>query len=168
MTRKGLLEPSKPGHILTYNPALQNYQAAEGEFIKYKGRSYCWVSISEGGVIQLNQKKQYFNGMYHDNRIKLIIYWINKGIFEEDISVELASSLISQYINTKGMSQKTMAVILLKAPLFHLLQKGQQCSDIIPILENLSGNDIPAVHCNLYIIYGGSARHSSYAPPSYA
>lgn len=56
VTRKGLLEPSKLGHILTYNPALQNYQAAEGEFIKYKGRSYCWVSISEGGVIQLNQK----------------------------------------------------------------------------------------------------------------
>lgn len=56
MTRKGLLEPSKLGHILTYNPALQNYQAAEGEFIKYKGRSYCWISISEAGVIQLNQK----------------------------------------------------------------------------------------------------------------
>lgn len=94
MTRKGLLEPSKLGHILTYNPASQNYQAAEGEFIKYKGRSYYSVSISEAGVIQLNQKKQYFNGMYHDNRIKFIIYWINKGIFEEDISVELANKLL--------------------------------------------------------------------------
>ncbi len=55
VTRKGLLEPSKLGHILTDNPALQNYQTAEGEFIKYKGRSYCWVNISENGVIQLNQ-----------------------------------------------------------------------------------------------------------------
>lgn len=56
VTRKGLLEPSKLGHLLTDNPVLQNYQSAEGEFIKYKGRSYCWVNISENGVIQLNQK----------------------------------------------------------------------------------------------------------------
>ena len=56
VTRKGLLEPSKLGHILTDNPALQNYQSPESEFIKYKGRSYCWVSISENGVIQLNQQ----------------------------------------------------------------------------------------------------------------
>ncbi len=56
VTRKGLLEPSKLGHILTDNPALQNYQTTEGEFIKYKGRSYCWINISENGVIQLNQQ----------------------------------------------------------------------------------------------------------------
>jgi len=56
VTRKGLLEPSKLGHILTDNSVLQNYQTTEGEFIKYKGRSYCWVNISENGVIQLNQQ----------------------------------------------------------------------------------------------------------------
>lgn len=56
VTRRGLLEPSKLGHILTDNLSLQNYQIAEGEFIKYKGRSYCWVNISENGVIQLNQQ----------------------------------------------------------------------------------------------------------------
>ena len=56
VTRKGLLEPSKLGHILTDNPALLNYQTAEGKFAKYKGRSYCWVNISENGVIQLNQQ----------------------------------------------------------------------------------------------------------------
>ena len=56
VTRKGLLEPSKLGHILTDNPALQNYQTAEGEFVKYKGRSYCWINISENGVIQLDQQ----------------------------------------------------------------------------------------------------------------
>ena len=49
-------EPSKLGHILTDNPALQNYQTTEGEFIKCKGRSYCWVNIAENGVIQLNQQ----------------------------------------------------------------------------------------------------------------
>ena len=56
VTRKGLLAPSKLGHILTDNPNLQNYQTAEGEFVKYKGRSYCWINISENGVIQLNQQ----------------------------------------------------------------------------------------------------------------
>ena len=56
VTRKGLLEPSKLGHILTDNPALQNYQTPEGEFIKYKGRSYCWVNISGNGIIRLNQQ----------------------------------------------------------------------------------------------------------------
>ncbi len=39
VTRKELLEPSKLGNILTDNPALQNYQTAEGEFIKYKGKA---------------------------------------------------------------------------------------------------------------------------------
>ena len=56
VTRKGLLEPSKLGHILTDNPTLQNYQTAEGAFVKYKGRSYCWINISENGVIQLDQQ----------------------------------------------------------------------------------------------------------------
>lgn len=37
VTRRGLLKPSKLGHILIDNQALQNYQTAEGEFIKYKG-----------------------------------------------------------------------------------------------------------------------------------
>ncbi len=55
VTRKGLFEPSKLGHILTNNPALQNYHTPEGKFVKYKGRSYCWVNISENGVIQFNQ-----------------------------------------------------------------------------------------------------------------
>lgn len=55
VTRKGLLEPSKLGHILTDNPHLQNYQTPEGEFVKYKGRSYCWITISKNGTIQLSE-----------------------------------------------------------------------------------------------------------------
>lgn len=51
-----MLEPSKVGHILTDNPTLQYYQTTEGECIKYKGRSYCWVNIPENGIIQLNQQ----------------------------------------------------------------------------------------------------------------
>lgn len=53
VTRKGLLQPSKLGHILSENPELRDYLVAEGEFAPYKGRSYCWTSISEGGVIRL-------------------------------------------------------------------------------------------------------------------
>lgn len=56
VTRRGLLEPSKLGHILTNNPALRNYQIEEGSFIQYKGRSYSWITISENGVIQLNEE----------------------------------------------------------------------------------------------------------------
>lgn len=60
VTRKGLLEPSKLGHILINNSALLNYQTAEGEFVPYKGRSYCWVNVSENGVIQSAQKMMDF------------------------------------------------------------------------------------------------------------
>lgn len=55
VTRKGLLEQSKLSHILTDNPELQNYKTTEGEFIKYKGRSYCWIKVSDEGAIQLNE-----------------------------------------------------------------------------------------------------------------
>ena len=47
VTRKGLLEPSLLGHILMETPALKDYSAKQGEFIKYKGRSYSWVDIWE-------------------------------------------------------------------------------------------------------------------------
>lgn len=60
ITRKGLLEPSKLGHILTDNPILQNYQNTAGKFIKYKGRFYCWINISKTGRIQLNQEMMKF------------------------------------------------------------------------------------------------------------
>ena len=63
VTRKGLLAPSKLGHILSDHPTLKNYQTAEGEFVRHKGRSYCWVNISDGGVIQLNQKMMKLLGL---------------------------------------------------------------------------------------------------------
>lgn len=63
VTRKGLLEPSKLGHILADNPALQNYTSGSGAFIKYKGRSYCWVDISEAGQIILTAEMMNFLGL---------------------------------------------------------------------------------------------------------
>lgn len=60
VTRKGLLEPSKLGHILTEMPALQEYAAEQGTFIKYKGRSYAWVNISNDGLITLTDEMMAF------------------------------------------------------------------------------------------------------------
>lgn len=56
VTRKGLLLPSKLGHILTENPSLRDFTLPEGEFLSYKGRKYCWVSISPAGSIRLTEK----------------------------------------------------------------------------------------------------------------
>ena len=53
VTRRGLLLPSKLGHILTETPELLNYAAPAGRFIPYKGRAYCWAEISEGGAVRL-------------------------------------------------------------------------------------------------------------------
>lgn len=60
VTRKGLLEPSKLGHILKDTPALKDYFANRGEFIKYKGRSYAWVEITDGGKIVLTKEMMLF------------------------------------------------------------------------------------------------------------
>ena len=56
VTRKGLLEPSMLGHILTDIPKLRDYLSKPGEFIKYKGRSYTWVEISPDGKIVLTDE----------------------------------------------------------------------------------------------------------------
>ena len=60
MTRRGLLLPSKLGHILTDNPALLDHEAPEGRFLPYKGRSYCWTAISEAGEIRLTDEMMAF------------------------------------------------------------------------------------------------------------
>lgn len=51
--RKGLLSGSKIENILTDNPALNDYTLPQGEFIKYKGRFYSWLPISDDGCIKL-------------------------------------------------------------------------------------------------------------------
>ena len=60
VTRKGLLEPSLLGHILMETPALKDYSAKQGEFIKYKGRSYSWVDITDDGKIVLTNDMMSF------------------------------------------------------------------------------------------------------------
>ena len=60
VTRRGLLLPSKLGHILTETPELMNYEAPEGEFLPYNGRAYCWTSISKAGEIKLTKEMMTF------------------------------------------------------------------------------------------------------------
>lgn len=60
VTRKGLLEPSKLGHILTETPELREYTIKAGTFIKYKGRFYTWTEISDDGQIILTNEMQIF------------------------------------------------------------------------------------------------------------
>lgn len=60
VTRKGLLAPSQLGHILTDTPDLLHYTCAYGQFIKYKGRSYCWIDISDDGQIILTKEMMDF------------------------------------------------------------------------------------------------------------
>lgn len=55
VTRKGLLLPSKLGHILAALPELRDYTAAEGTFLSYKGRSYCWLSVTADGQVRLTK-----------------------------------------------------------------------------------------------------------------
>jgi len=51
VSRKGILCCSKMKNVLVDNPLLNNYQTKEGEFIKYKGRLYCWLSVSDNGTL---------------------------------------------------------------------------------------------------------------------
>lgn len=60
ITRKGLLLPSRLGHILADTPSLKSYSAAPGTWIRYKGRSYCWTAISPGGRLQLSAEATEF------------------------------------------------------------------------------------------------------------
>ncbi len=63
ITRKGLLLPSKLGHVLNDIPELLNYTSKSGEFIKYKGRFYTWRDISEAGQINLTREMMVFLSM---------------------------------------------------------------------------------------------------------
>lgn len=56
VTKKELLYNSKIGNILEDTEALRDYKIPEGEFIKYKGRIYCWLYISEKGILHFNDE----------------------------------------------------------------------------------------------------------------
>ena len=47
---------NKGGNILKDTPELCDYKLTEGEFIRYKGRRYCWCNVSENRVIHFTPK----------------------------------------------------------------------------------------------------------------
>ena len=49
--------------LLTENPALQEYHTPEGEFVRYKGRFYCWLRISAGGALHFRPDALAFLGL---------------------------------------------------------------------------------------------------------
>lgn len=69
VTRKGLLASSKLGHILSDNPQLRDYASKEGEFIKYKGRAYAWVSITADGKIFLSDETMQYLKLEKDMKL---------------------------------------------------------------------------------------------------
>lgn len=69
VTRKGLLLPSELGHILTETPALLNYELSAGEFIRYKGRFYCWMPVSETGTVTLTKEMMTFLHLEPETRL---------------------------------------------------------------------------------------------------
>lgn len=56
VTNKNLLINSKISNILEDNEELKEYRLREGEFVKYKGRLYCWLTISKDGILRLNEE----------------------------------------------------------------------------------------------------------------
>ena len=48
VTRKGLLEPSKLGHILSDIQELRDYTQAPDSFIRYKGRPFSLINFPHG------------------------------------------------------------------------------------------------------------------------
>jgi hypothetical protein len=56
VSRKKLLEGAMIAGVLKDNPLLGNFQTREGEFIKYKGRLYCWLGITDAGILKLNDE----------------------------------------------------------------------------------------------------------------
>ncbi len=69
VSRKGLLAPSKLGHILTDNPQLRDYVSKEGECIKYKGRAYAWVSITADGKFSLSDEAMQYLQLKKDMKL---------------------------------------------------------------------------------------------------
>ncbi len=69
VTRKGLLASSKLGNILNDNQPLRDYASKEGEFIKYKGRAYTWVTINHDGMISLSAEVMQFLKLKKDMKL---------------------------------------------------------------------------------------------------
>ncbi|MFM9329910.1 hypothetical protein [Paenibacillus mesotrionivorans] len=55
VTRRGLLLESPMG-VLPDNPDLDRYERPEGVFVSYKGRKYCWLTVSEDRTLSFTEE----------------------------------------------------------------------------------------------------------------
>lgn len=72
VTSHTLLSRSKLKHILDHCPPLASYELNIGEFIRYKGRGYAWLSISPSGTIQLTENCLNYLNLEIDNKLMCI------------------------------------------------------------------------------------------------
>ncbi len=56
VTKKELLSSSKINNLLIDMTILSNYELPEGDFIRYKGRLYCWTNVTSEGKIEFREK----------------------------------------------------------------------------------------------------------------
>jgi hypothetical protein len=56
VSNKRLISNSKIKVLFDENPLLDEYKTKEREFIRYKGRLFCWLGITKDGTIKLNDK----------------------------------------------------------------------------------------------------------------
>lgn len=56
VTKKELLSSSKINNLLIDMPILSNYKLPEGDFIRYKGRLYCWTNVTGEGKIEFREE----------------------------------------------------------------------------------------------------------------
>ena len=72
VTSKALLEPSKLSHILTDCPQLSGYELEPCEFIRYKGRGYCWANLDTCGAVHLTREALSYLDLFTHNELLCI------------------------------------------------------------------------------------------------
>jgi hypothetical protein len=72
VTTKALVQQSKLSDILVNNPGLAEYRIKEGQFIRYKGRLCCWVSLKKGGILELSDATLAYFKIKHGDHLLVI------------------------------------------------------------------------------------------------
>ncbi|ADY12584.1 hypothetical protein [Sphaerochaeta globosa] len=72
VTKKSLLLTSQIRNILDDTPALCKYLLPEGELVRFKGRQYCWVTISKDGILHVSSELLHGLGLSINDRLLAI------------------------------------------------------------------------------------------------
>jgi hypothetical protein len=85
VSNKGMLEKSNLRGLFEENPLFAEYRTNECEWIKYKGRLYCWLSVNADGILTID-----------DTSLKIL--WLNIG----DKLLSIRGSDIAFVMGAKG------------------------------------------------------------------